>query len=201
MATLGPSEWLSGMLVVITGIYVVLTWRIAKSGEQSARSVAKQIEQLSRPFIYINIVSRHKTVLSIAISNGGRSSATNVQFSLDRPFYQFAEENEDRNLQNFNLFKNIVPSISPGDRFLIDLSQGFNINTEKNGKNLTPDEFIIFAKYEFGLQTYKEEFHVDIKPYFQTFAGEHEVEELINIGRHLKEVSSSLKIIASKGKS
>lgn len=179
---------LTAALVVITAIYAALTFSIAMSNKRMTVQVQAQIEAQTRPIIAVNIETRHQTVFSIRISNRGNSLANNVRIRIDRPFFQFSNFDEARNLRNFHLFKEVIPTIAPGDGFLIDLAQGFNLNIERDGQNITPDQFCIDATYEYGERPYRDEFRVDLRPYFSTFAGEREVEELQKIRKILEKL-------------
>ena len=177
---------LTAILVAITAIYAGLTYSIARSNRQMTNQVRKQMEAQTRPIISVNVETRHQTMFSIRISNRGNSPATDAKFTIDRPFYQFSEFNESRNLQTFHLFNYSVPTVAPGDGYLIDLSQGFNLNKQNNNQNISPDQFTIKAEYGYGDTKYSEEFFVDLRPYFSTFAGERVVEELQKIRKALE---------------
>lgn len=187
-----PIDVLTGLLVLITAIYAALTYSIARSNRAMVEKAGEQIEYQSRPTISVNIVSRHKTVISLQFTNRGNSNATNVRISIDKPFYRFGEKAPGRNIQEYYIFSHPIACIAPGDKVTIDLSQGFNINKEVEGENITPDNFTVNVKYDSPVKSYDEKTFIDIRPYFQSFAGEYEVEELIGIKKQLQSIAKSL---------
>jgi len=72
------NEILTGLLVIITAIYVLLTYQIMKSTEKSVNIIQKQNEALLRPYISINVYPDKSANYYLKISNTGRSTATNL---------------------------------------------------------------------------------------------------------------------------
>lgn len=178
---------LTALLVFITAIYAGLTHSIAKSNRVMTYQVRTQIESQTRPVISINIEIRHKTIFSLKISNRGQSPATAIYFKISQSIYQYGDFTEDRNLANIQLFNQEIPTMAPGDVFLLDLYQGFNINKMESGQNITPDRFKVTADYKFGEVSYHEIFHIDLRPYLYTRADDRETEELQRIAKILEE--------------
>lgn len=198
MISLYSVENLTLALVLITGVYAWLTYSISQSNKLMVDRIGDQIEHQSRPVISVNISSRHRTVISLVVANRGNSNASDIQIRLDRPFYRFGELGEGRNLQTYNAFSRTISGLAAGDTLIFDLAQGFNINKIVDGDNITPSEFVVSVTYKGFGKTYDEKTHIDIKPYFESFAGEFEVEELIKIKDQLNSISTSLAKIASK---
>ena len=76
-------EVLTGLLVVITGFYACVTYKMLTALQQQAEAV-------TRPYLTINVFSEPKDVFFyLRIANTGRTGASNVRLILDRDFYQF----------------------------------------------------------------------------------------------------------------
>ena len=76
-------EVLTGLLVIITGFYAWVTYKMLTALQQQAEAV-------TRPYLTINVFSEPKDVLFyLRIANTGRTGASNVRLTLDRDFYQF----------------------------------------------------------------------------------------------------------------
>ena len=71
------------------------------------------------------------------------------------------------------------------------LSQGFNLDTQKDGKNLTPSAFTVTATYNFGAKSYNERHDIDLRHYFNTSPPTSDgVLELRKIRKALEKIAS-----------
>lgn len=179
---------ISLVLVVITGGYVFLTWRIARSNGQMIKTMASQFKETIRPYITVSIAVREGVVFVLEIRNSGRSPAKDLTLKIDRDFYPFATLSEERNIKNQTAFTSPISTFSPRETLTFDLSQGFNMDTEKEGKNLTPSEFLINASYEFSGTFYTEQFHISTKHYMGVHAPKSTEEHLAKIEEHLRKL-------------
>lgn len=183
-----PTDYLTAALVLLTAVYAWLTYLIARSNTQMLDQVRKQIEAQTRPVVSVNIETRHQTVFSIRISNRGNSPAQDVRISIDRPFFQFGETGDRRDISKFALFSEPIPTIAAGDGYLIDLAQGFNLNKKVGEDNISPDRFAIRVNYRYGDINYDEKFHIDLRHYFQTHGRTTIVEQLEHIKKTLDKI-------------
>jgi len=126
--------------------------------------------------------------LYLSIQNHGKSAAKNLKLSLDRDFYQAAEEGEGKNIRMFPTFQRTIPSFAPGEEIFILISQGFNLGKANGeGKLLTPYEFVIDATYDFAGKTFHQRHEVDLSAYMQTSQDRNEMlEELEKIRKALE---------------
>ncbi|MEL7430222.1 MAG: hypothetical protein AAFN43_09495 [Pseudomonadota bacterium] len=180
---------LTAVLVLITAVYAYLTFSISSSNKRMAEEIAKQTEAMLRPVISFRIEVRAGSIFCLVLENTGKSTAESVNLKLDRDFFRFGERNEDSNLKNFNAFRQIVDSMASGERIKFDLAQGWEIDKEHEGVNLTPSTFQIEVEYLFGSKRYQETQKIDLRPYMSSLAVKEPLE-------HLEQISASLKKIA-----
>lgn len=173
------------VLVIITGIYAYLTYRICKSTEASIIAAA-------RPYITISAYVRpHTPFIYLRIKNAGKSSANNLKLTINKDFYQFGEtENPERNIKNLSSFQTPIDSFAPEMELSIALGQGWLILDESNQK-ITPSQFTINAVYNYGHSEIKEEHKIDLRGYKGT-EGERNViaEELEKIRKEVEKIAN-----------
>ena len=142
----------------------ILNWRIANANKGMLDNIREQYRDLLRPVVFPSIQVREQIVLVLVFANTGRSPAYRVRAQLDTDFFQFA--NPQRNIRDFNIFKDEIPVLAPGTELPIDLAQGFNLNTEVDGRNLTPTTFNITVSYASRDQEFDETVPVDFEGVF-----------------------------------
>jgi hypothetical protein len=181
----------NGLLVLITGLYAIFTFRILKANQQVATEMALQRRNLLRPIISIRPYISERVVLSLLIINSGASPASNLRLTLNKDFYRFAESNEDANIKNFHAFNEVIPTFAAGSELHIVLSQGFNLAKTLDGKMLTPMEFNIRAQYDYLGDHFDEEFRFDLRHYMKTSGLRHWWEdEVVKIREALEKLSN-----------
>lgn len=158
-------------LALITGLYAFFTFRILKANQSVADAMALQRRDILRPIISVGPKVDEHLVFSLLIENSGSSPATNLRLSIDSDFYHFAEYSDGNNLRNFSAFTNSISAFATGAELRFDLAQGFNLGKSKDGKMLTPMQFKVNARYEFGDDTFDEDFHIDLRPYMSSTGG------------------------------
>lgn len=192
-----PAAWgtttttnlISLVLVVVTGIYVVLTWRIANANKGMLENIREQYKDSIRPVVFPVIQFRDQIVARLVIANTGRSPAYRLRVLIDKDFWQFADR---RNIRDFNLFNKEVPVLAPGGEIAIDLAQGFNLDREINGQKVTPLDFEITVSYASkDDEVFRETVTIDLAPYMQTHTPKTIAESLALIEKHLKTIAKS----------
>jgi hypothetical protein len=182
----------NGSLALITGLYAVFTFRILKANQRVADEMALQRRDILRPIISVGPQVDEYLVVSLLIKNSGSSPATNLKLGMDSDFYSFAEYSESHNLKGISAFNNPISAFAAGSELRFDLAQGFNLGQSKDGKSLTPMKFKISAQYEFGLDKFDEDFHIDLGPYMRSSVPR---SKLID---ELEKARKALETIASK---
>jgi hypothetical protein len=192
---LTATDFLTGILVIITAIYAWLTYSIAHSNRLMVAEVQKQIEVQTRPVISFNIEIQHQTVFVARIWNRGASPAENLKLTIDKDFYRFGETHGDsRNIADMYIFKNTLSTLAPGDGFWIDLCTGPEVGKIADGKVITPDKFTIQASYKYGSREYVESFVVDLRAYFYTSGEKRLPEQLEKMAKSLDDLAKSSRV-------
>jgi hypothetical protein len=142
------SNIISLVLVVVTGVYVFLTWRIANSNQKMIERLDEQHREEVRPNVFAHLEFRAQVVVGLVIENMGRSPAYDLRVSISDDFLQFAGES-GKNLKDMSLFTDPIEWFPPGAKIAVDLSQGFNFDkTDESGNNITPSRFLIELDYK-----------------------------------------------------
>lgn len=187
--TVATTNLINVVLVIVTGLYVILTWRIAKANQGMLDNIREQYRDSLRPVISPRLQIRDQVVAVVVIRNSGRSPAYRLRLRIDQDFFQFAEPN--RNIREFSVFNGEIPVFAPGEELPIDLAQGFNLDKEQDGKLITPSKFNITVAYASTDQEFEETVPIDIGPYLQTHHSK-------SIGEWLGEIEKQVKKIANK---
>jgi hypothetical protein len=185
--TTATTNVISLILVVVTGVYVFLTWRIAKANQGMLDNIREQYRDSLRPVVFPSLQVRDQVVLTLVITNSGRSPAYRVRISIDCDFFQFAEPS--RNIRDFPVFNEEIPVFAPAAELPIDLAQGFNLNKEHEGRNITPSKFNVTVAYASHDQEFEETVPIDIGPYFETHHPKSIGEWLGEIEKHIKKIA------------
>lgn len=176
-------EFLTAILVAITGFYAYLTYRMAKSSEASVQASKQQFEAMFRPYIEVRPYVRDNTsILYLLIENTGRSAAQNVRLSIDRDFFQFARKEPAHNLRARPAFSEQIDSLGSGHRLNFALAQAFVIfgQGEGGGPDVTPSQFQITAAFEFAGKKFEEHHRIDLRPFIGTEGERNGVVEELN---------------------
>lgn len=116
------NEILTGTLVIITGVYAYLTYKMAIINEETLNLMIEQTESLTRPFVVIQPYVRPNTpFLYIKIKNTGKTAAEKLSLSLDKDFFRFDKESD--NLRDFDAFNKIIDSLAPDQEIHFALGQ------------------------------------------------------------------------------
>ena len=164
--TMSITEQLTAALVVITGIYAVLTYGIMRANRQTVAAMNAQTEALSRPYLSISpFTLPENAIVFLRISNTGRTAAENVRLELDRPYYRFGKADESENLRNLSVFSEPISSVGPGAEFIFSLAMAPVLYGSQNDVNRTPLTFRITASYRCFGKVVTEITEVDLRPF------------------------------------
>jgi len=151
-------------------------------------NIREQYRDSLRPVVVPSLQVRDQVVLTLVVTNVGRSPAYRVRVQIDRDFFQFART-ERSNIREYNLFTQEIPVFAPGTEFPIDLAQGFNLDKELEGRNITPSKFNISICYASKDEVFEETTPIDLNPFFQTHHPKSVGEWLGEIEKHLKKIA------------
>ena len=152
-------EILTGALVLITGGYAYLTFKMSKTSERSVQMMKAQTEAMSRPYLVVQPLVRPATSLMyLKIYNSGKTPALKVKLELDRDFFQFGESN--KNLKEFGIFSSRLDSFAPNQELFFGLGQGWDIFGDS--KKSLPKQFVVTATYSYMNKVVVEKSHIDL---------------------------------------
>lgn len=160
-------ELLTGALVVITGFYAWMTFRMMRASERSLQAMQDQSETSLRPYITVCAFTVPNNFLFfLRIANTGRTAAQNVRLELDRDFYQYGGKAGGVNLRSAMAFREPIQQLPPSAEIVFGLAEGFVILGEHNDPAVTPPVFAILATYSYGDRTVSERTIIDLRPYW-----------------------------------
>lgn len=73
--------------------------------------------------------------------------------------------NEEKNLSEYQAFKDTITSFPPGAEIVFSLAQSFVIFGDKADNKVTPSYFTIAAEYSYSGKRVKEINTIDLRPY------------------------------------
>jgi hypothetical protein len=185
---------LNGLLVIITAFYAWATYLILRANQGVLASAEAQTEALSRPYInaILYLVSG-TNIFALRIENTGRTAAQNVTLTLDRDFFAFGEEIEEKNLKNLNAFSQPIQSFGPGARIDFWLGQGAHLCDGDAKAKVTPQVFSIRATYEYFGKSVTEDTTIDFQPYLMNdIPREPLVQEMKDIKKAIDELKNRI---------
>lgn len=159
-------ELLTSALVLITGFYAWVTFRIMRANERTVASVREQTEALNRPYVTITVLTvPDSPVFYLKIANTGRTGAGNVRLQMDRDFYQYGRK-DGRNLRSLAAFQQPIDQLPPGSEIVFALAQAFVVFGKDADPTITPQVFEVRASYRYGATEVDEKTIIDLRPYF-----------------------------------
>jgi hypothetical protein len=180
---------LNAILVIITGVYAVLTRRIAKSNESTVAAMNSQIKSMTRPYVTITLSQSSQTTLRMRIANTGMSNAENLRLQIDKDFFQFGRKED--NLADVYVFKNPIPSFPPRAQLEFPLLSSLEVQDDKSSAT---SEFTITATYSFNGEPFTERTTIDLKMYRDIWMPTKTVqEEFSELTTEIKELKEFLK--------
>ena len=160
---------LTALLVIITGFYAWVTFKILKANEGVLSEMREQQEAFHRPYVSIlPVVYSDNPIFFLKIKNTGKTAAQNLRLIIDKNFYKFGNKKPDNNLRISSAFSETIDSFVPGAEMLFYLAQGFVVFGKDADENITPSKFSIFAEYEYASHKVVEKTTIDLRPYFES---------------------------------
>lgn len=160
-------EYLTVILVIITGFYAWVTFKILRANEKVVEVMCEQAESVTRPYITVNpFLEPDNPIFYLRISNTGKTAANNLKLTIDKPFHKFGEKTEKKNIATFAAFDEIIESFSPGEEMTFSLAQYFVLFGKDADKKFLPQNFTITAEYSYANKTVKEMTKIDLSAYY-----------------------------------
>lgn len=151
------NQILTGALVLITAFYAWATYKILKANEKVVDTMHEQAEAMTRPYVAVTaLLEVDNPIFYLRIANTGKTAATDLNLSLDKPFSRLTEK---------SAFNDMIKSFPPGAEIVFLLAQSFVIFADNADSNVTPSCFTVTAEYSFGGKRVVEANIIDLKPY------------------------------------
>lgn len=161
-------EFLTSMLVLVTGFYAWVTFRIMRANEATVATVINQTDALTRPYVTVGVVTfPNNYVLYLRISNTGKTGADDVRLTLDRDFYQFGVTS-NRNLRDMSAFQQPIAQLPPGAEIIFALASAVSLFAPNADAAVIPQVFEVSASYRYGERRVTEKSIIDVRPYFMS---------------------------------
>lgn len=160
---------LTGILVLVTGFYAWVTFRMSRANDRVVRLMEEQLYASNRPYINVSVTSEPGSpIFMLKIKNTGKTGAEDLQLTLDKSFQQFGDLAKENDLSSFNAFKYPIPSFPPDAEFLFYLAQAFVVFGNKADPLRTPLVFSVRARYRYAGREIDESTTIDLSPYLRT---------------------------------
>jgi hypothetical protein len=160
------TDWLTLALVLVTGFYAFVTYRILRANEALVAAMREQQLAMNRPYVQIGVSLRIGTnLLYLSIRNTGRTPAGNVRLQLDRAFHCLANPAPDHNIATYSAFSKAIDSLPSGSELLFLLGTGPSVFSADANDQLTPKVFSLTAEYKYLGQQFNETTTVDLHPF------------------------------------
>jgi hypothetical protein len=191
-------ELLTAAGVIVAGAYAWFTYRILQANQATVAAMQRQVaimeEQtraMMRPYVTVSAAPEKGSILFLLrVANSGRSSAERVRLRLDKPFHQFGDKRDEKDLSKLNAFSNEIPMLAPASELVFHLGTSIQIFGGGTAGEM-PQVFTISAAYEDNRGNKFEEFTtVDLRALYQSaVVKDRGVEEL-------KEIAGAVKALA-----
>lgn len=162
-------EFLTLLLVAITGFYAWVTFKILKANEAVLSEMRNEQEALVRPYISIApTIFIDDPCFFLSIKNIGKTEAKNLKLTMDKDFFKLGKKENGRNIKELPAFSEPIASFAPGAEILIRLVQHFVVFDKNADENITPKTFSIYVQYDFGKKSTLEKTIIDLNPFINT---------------------------------
>lgn len=142
------------ILVIITGIYAWLTYRLSKTAE-------RQLAESTRPNVLVSLeTSQGGQLLELCLSNVGLCRAERVEARLDKQVYSQISINETVN--SAGIFSKTIPFMPSGQKIRVALGTTAYVwqNTDRIKHPLS---FSVSVKYYNAEKCYEDSFDFDLE--------------------------------------
>ena len=184
------------LLLVVTSVYVILTWKISKANTNAVQVMKKQVEASLRPYVTIStFYVPGNTMICLKITNSGKASAEDLELKLNKNFFRYGSKNPVDNLSGVYAFQKKIKTLAPGTELIFYLGTGYDLFKDETDHNLTPLQFTVTAKYEFLKEAFSEDTYIDLEIYHYT-----NLQPIDRIETNLQSIADSLRTISGKDK-
>jgi hypothetical protein len=188
----------AGVSAVIAAVYTVVTAKILRVNRGALDAMRAQVVELTRPRVVIWPWVRLGTQLfCLTVKNSGSTSATHLRLTLDRDFFVFGEQKEDRNLRHFAAFTNSIDALAPSAEMVFYLGVSHQMFRQPEKTASMPLTFSIRAEYRLGESKYDETTFVDLRPFLESAVPQDPIaEEIEKVSKELKRLGDRIQVLA-----
>jgi hypothetical protein len=165
------------VLVVVTAIYVVATWKMMNDARRSRR-----------PYVSLGVSSDHPSKLRLTIANHGDRAALNVRFEVIRELIDRA--GKPMTAEESPLTRG-VRYLPPGGRIVFEFSLGHDVYGAEPGTNVLE----VVTRYSYENRDYSDPVCIDLADFdgvsFSSFRSGHD--EITTALKSLQRAISGLK--------
>jgi len=160
---------LTAILVIITGVYAYLTYRMATTSQASVRLMKEQTDAIIRPYVVVSLVKRpNKPFIHLRVENTGQTAAVDLTLSLGGSgFDKIKNFDVMKRLSGAHLFTKQTASFPPRCPVFFLLGFGSTLNGGDD-KKYPEKTFTVTARYSFAGQTVSETTTIDVNQYDAT---------------------------------
>lgn len=160
------SDYLTFALVIITGFYAWVTFRILRANERVVKVMHEQAEAMTRPYVTVTpVLEPDNPIFYLRIKNTGKTTAHKLRLSLDKSFYKFGEKSDKNDVASYTAFNETIEGFSPDAEIIFSLAQSFLIFGDGADRSVLPTSFSVTAEYSFGDTIVTERNIIDLRPY------------------------------------
>ncbi|MBN9405693.1 MAG: hypothetical protein J0I00_09745 [Burkholderiales bacterium] len=163
---MNPTDWLTLALVIITGGYAWITWRISKANQATVDEMRLQYAAAMSPHIQVtpNLDDSSRCII-IQIENCGKTAANDLELII-KPEIGDADTPELAALRILPAFSRPIQTFAPSSklRFIVDRRPSLldGVNGAAGAK------FIITANYSTTTDRISKDFLVDTEPFLHS---------------------------------
>ena len=160
---------LTAILVVITGIYAYLTYRMAQSSAKSVAIMDRQVDAISRPYVSVGPMKKAQWPwIYLKIENTGQTEAKNLRLQIDATPETLETLNSGMDVTSAHAFNHPLSSFAPGAKLFYLLGSGDSLESDGSGDAKLSPTFTVTATYTFGTTEVSETTTVDVNQFRNT---------------------------------
>jgi hypothetical protein len=186
---------LTALLVVITGFYAWVTFRILRANEAVVQAMRDQLEAQSRPYVHPSLfIVPGTNIFGLRVKNTGKTAASNLRLSIDKDFFLLAKKEDAQNLRKMNAFSKPIASFPPDAEIEFWVAQSPHIFDADADQAIVPHVFTVQSDYDFFEKSVSEKTTLDFHPFLNTNIPHSEVvNELAKIRKLLEKWNPTIK--------
>lgn len=187
-------EFLTLVLVVITGYYAWATRHILKANQNVVNLMADQQEAILRPYIAISqFCPPNDPSFYLKISNLGKTPARNLKITPNKDYINLADRVPSLKLHEFPAFTQVIENFPPGAEIIFYLGHCSTIFGKETEEEIKSSKIGFKLEYFFANKKNSETTTLDFRQYFHSDVTEDPYcKNLSKIDESIKKCSKSI---------